>query len=339
MYQTLVDTVSDILRHHGIDILTEAKFWYVLTDTYPFASDYSLRDMFRRCISKGYVAEIASLKDDRRSTVDMINKIIKQENLSGSPKRDELKAVLYSVAVGLGTCDSLDYYNHDIISSEESNKVGTATNPIPCQLSGDDEDNLSARQAGVTMFMFMAGLFFSLVGVFLYKFLYGEYVFGLGGIVLLTGIFQFFFTAVIGAVVFSSASGTTDGVNEHFRTPLLSILFPIFVSFILNSLFSLLFFIPTFVKWLGVHIYGSGIDIPNISANIFNFFVSLAYFIFIGGGCMKCYDESVSEEIHVDILFNMHKWLDSKIVGVSSFLVIVSYLILFFYPVVMNTPL
>lgn len=340
MNHKLIDTVSDILRYHGIVVLSESKFWYILTDTYSFASDYSLRDTFRRCISKGYPIEIANLKGDRRSTVLRIAEIIKLENFSNPIKRDELKTVLYSIAIGVGTCDNNDYINHDVVLSEKSDLDDMSKNSSADTLTADDEVHLSDKQACIALLYFLGGLLFSLGGVFLYKFLYdGEYELSLGGIVFMVGLSQFIFSALIGALVFSAETETTVGVDEHFRTVMLSFLFPIFVSFLLNAFFSLLFFNHAFVVWLGEHIYGSGIEIPDISANLFNFFLSFAYFISVSIGFLKCYDSSLSGELTVDVLFDMHKEIDSKIVVVSSVIVIFFYAILFFYPIIMNTPL
>lgn len=328
-HEGLIDTVSDIVKIYGISILSGSRFWNILADSYSFKSDYSLRNTFRTCISEGHVEEIVALRGNKDLTIEMIDGILRKEDSIDGSKWDELKIVLYSVAIAVGTCDYSDCANHRDAITKNSDKSLRSSSPSSIVLEKNDT-HLSDRDAVTTLVIYIFGLVFSLGGVYSYSQCYIEYGLSLGEVTFLTGLCQFVFTACVAPFVLPETYKTIDSVDRHRRTVLLSFLFPIFVSFIANSLFSFLFLIPSFYTWLGHHIYG--IDLQSEVSNSLHFWMSLMYFIFIGVGCMKCYDESISTQPTVDILFNMHKWIDRAILKVSSGIVIFFYILLYFWP-------
>ena len=60
MYDKLFDTVSQIVKTYGVAIIDDPKFWHILSDSYSFSPDYSIRDTFKECITKGDVSQIAT---------------------------------------------------------------------------------------------------------------------------------------------------------------------------------------------------------------------------------------------------------------------------------------
>ena len=43
MYLSLIDAVSKIVKTYGVDILSDPKFWQVLSDSYSFGNEYALK--------------------------------------------------------------------------------------------------------------------------------------------------------------------------------------------------------------------------------------------------------------------------------------------------------
>lgn len=126
MYLSLIDTVTKIVKSYGVDILSDSKFWHVLTDSYSFASEYSLKDTFKSCIATGYVSRLVSLKGNSKKTKDEISHIVKSESKINPGKEQEYAAVLYSVAIAIGTCTKKDYTD-----SINQNRRKPVTPPIP----------------------------------------------------------------------------------------------------------------------------------------------------------------------------------------------------------------
>lgn len=67
-YEGLIDTVSDIVKTYGVGILSDSKFWNILTDTYSFVGEYSLKDSFKDFLSNGNIKEL-KLKERRKETL------------------------------------------------------------------------------------------------------------------------------------------------------------------------------------------------------------------------------------------------------------------------------
>ncbi|MDE6553624.1 MAG: hypothetical protein K2K98_11820 [Muribaculaceae bacterium] len=94
------------MKENGIGILTEPRFWGILTDLYPFAHESKLKDSYKACISKGWVAGIVSLSGDKDSIFEYISRLV--EAYQGS-YRKELMTCLFSVAIAIGKCTEMDY--------------------------------------------------------------------------------------------------------------------------------------------------------------------------------------------------------------------------------------
>lgn len=105
-YIKLINTVTAIVDQYGSGILYEQRFWNILSDTFPFAQEYALRDEFKRCIRNGYVTSLAALQGEKDKTYERIYKIISAYK---GQNEDALRACLYSIAIAVGTCTLTDY--------------------------------------------------------------------------------------------------------------------------------------------------------------------------------------------------------------------------------------
>lgn len=92
MYLDLIDVVSTIVRKYGVSILSEPRFWNILSDSYSFALNYSLRDAFKNCINIGYVSQLVSLKGNPKETRKLIQHIADTENHINANNEKELVA-------------------------------------------------------------------------------------------------------------------------------------------------------------------------------------------------------------------------------------------------------
>lgn len=109
MYLSLIDTVSKIVKTYGVDILSDPKFWHILSDSYSFGNEYSLKDTFKSCLSIGYVSKLIAIKGNSKKTKAEIAHIVDSENKLNTGKKKEYSAVLYSIAIAIGSCNKKDY--------------------------------------------------------------------------------------------------------------------------------------------------------------------------------------------------------------------------------------
>ena len=109
MYLSLIDTVSTIVKTYGVDILSDPKFWYILSDSYSFGNEYALKDIFKRCLAACYISKLVALKGISKKTKAEIAHIVDSENKINPGKEKEYSAVLYSIAIAIGSCNKKDY--------------------------------------------------------------------------------------------------------------------------------------------------------------------------------------------------------------------------------------
>lgn len=104
-YEELIKTVDSIVANHGEEILSSPKFWYILTDTYSFKNNYSLKVVFKKAIAGGYIERIVSVRNEPEAVKTKIRGIISSNGRSADPmNKEELKACLISVAVAVKAC-------------------------------------------------------------------------------------------------------------------------------------------------------------------------------------------------------------------------------------------
>lgn len=109
MYLGLIDTVSKIVKTYGIDILSDPKFWHILSDTYAFGNEYALKDSFKRCVANGYISKLITIKGNSKKTKATIAHIVDSEKKLNPGREKEYFAVLYSIAIAIGSCSRKDY--------------------------------------------------------------------------------------------------------------------------------------------------------------------------------------------------------------------------------------
>lgn len=127
MYLSLIDAVDKIVATYGVDILTGPKFWYILSDVYSFGSEYTLKEVVKRCVDAGYVTGLVVLKGDTGKTEKEISRIVEAEGKAHPGKKKEYAAVLYSVAIAIGSCSKADY--EDFLRGGRTHNSGN-NNPV-----------------------------------------------------------------------------------------------------------------------------------------------------------------------------------------------------------------
>lgn len=314
MYLSLIDTVTKIVKSYGVGILSDSKFWHVLTDSYSFASEYSLKDTFKSCIATGYVSRLVFLKGNSKKTKDEISHIVNSEGKINPGKEQEYAAVLYSVAIAIGSCYKTDYTDY-------INRNNSDPNPKPNTPSPNSRSPLSWKECISIFWIVIFGVVASFGGTIFYSAFYSGW--WLFFIILLMGLGQVGYVAILMA--------TLDEFNRtpHFKMVVRSIIAPFLSVIVFNALMSFLFFSKTFRLWLGHHLNAFSSDEPTF----ITFLLCLFYVLFIGFGCLACYNMDITK-----IKFN--SYIDRKIFIKSSIGVVVGYILLFFYPnikeVIMN---
>lgn len=186
MYLSLIDTVNKIVKSYGIGILSDSKFWHVLTDSYSFASEYSLRDVFKSCIAAGYISKLIALRGNTKKTKDEISHIIKSENKIDPGKEQEYAAVLYSIAIAIGSCNKKEY--SDFINRNNQSSPPTPK-PKPNNNNPKDKDRFNI---GIIFSSFI-GLLILWGSTMIYETYLSYMRWWISGIALLMAIFQLAF--------------------------------------------------------------------------------------------------------------------------------------------------
>lgn len=232
MYLSLIDTVNKIVKSYGIGILSDSKFWHVLTDSYSFASEYSLRDVFKSCIAAGYISRLIAIRGNTKKTKDEISNIIKSENKTNPGKAQEYAAVLYSIAIAIGSCNKKDY--SDFIN-RNSPKSGSTPNTKPKTPSNHSKNIFSSLKEVLrkNLRIILAGVF----SVSVSTMLYGLYIF--------CGWWMFFVLLLIGLIQVSCCgyfiTSIENAKNRDSQSVIASIGLPFIAAYFVNSLMSFFF--------------------------------------------------------------------------------------------------
>lgn len=271
MYDKLFDTVSQIVKTYGASIFDDPKFWHILTDSYSFASDFSIRDAFKECIKRGYISQIAALRPNSKKTIATI------DNLSKAAKRnglndDDVALILFSIAIGIGSCNRSDFKDYTT-----ANRSGAKPrhNPYP------HKSHFKWYEYLIAFGFYLFGIIASIGATIFYSAICNGW--WLFFIIILMGFGQ---VAFIGSVMnyFESLK------NDRFKYFLKSILTPILIAIIFNSLLSFAFFSEAFRTWFAHHIHCWKCDEPTF----ISFFLAVFYVLFITFGSICCIDSDFS---------------------------------------------
>lgn len=226
MYLSLIDTVNKIVKSYGIGILSDSKFWHVLTDSYSFASEYSLRDVFKSCIAAGYISRLIALRGNTKKTKDEISHIVKSENKINPGKEQEYAAVLYSIAIAIGSCNKKDYSD-----SINQNRQKPITPPTTNPNSGPISSNSLYNNFKVFAFVFIGIII--LIGSLLS---YGLFFFcdaSMFGLLFIIGIFQVGYCKILDKFFQSK-------VLNQLKNRVLACITPIIIGFVFVSIVPLI---------------------------------------------------------------------------------------------------
>lgn len=315
MYLSLIDSVSKIVKTYGVDILSDPKFWHILSDSHSFGNEYALKDIFKSCLTTGYISKLVAIKGNSKKTKAEIAHIVDSENKINTGKEKEYSAVLYSIAVAIGSCNKKDY--SDFINRNNPQPKSTPKpKPIPKPNNAHKKYNISIKEWTFSLTYYVIGLALALGGtMFLSAFYNGWWLFF---IVLFTGFAQLCYCACV-------VTNMEEVTNEDYQSTVLSFLFPIFCAFVGNALFSFLFFSEGFRRWLGSHL--SGFPHSPEGPYFITFLLIIIYVLFVGFASVSCYSSNFSVSV---ILSKARKDIAIASGAIITFL----YLLLFFLPII-----
>lgn len=311
MYLSLIDAVSKIVKTYGVDILSDPKFWHILSDSFPFGNEYALKDIFKSCLTTGYISKLVAIKGNSKKTKAEIAHIVDSENKINPGKEKEYSAVLYSIAIAIGSCSKKDYsdfINRNNPNSTPSQNPGTNT-PAP----KPNKNHLGWKERFSIFWIVFLGIIVTFGGTIFYSAFYkGWWLFF---IVLLMGVVQVGYVAILMATL-EEFKRTT-----YYKRVLRSIISPFLFAIIFNAFISFLFFSETFRIWLGQHLNCYSSDSPTF----ITFLLCVFYVLFIGFGCLSCFNTDITQ-----IKFN--SYIERKIFIKSFIFVTIGYIFLFIYP-------
>lgn len=235
MYLSLIDTVTQIVKNYGVSILSDPKFWHILTDSYSFGNEYSLRDIFKSCIATDYISRLVALRGNTKKTKDEISHIIKSENKINPGKEHEYAAVLYSITIAIGSCTKKDYT--DFITR---NNTSPAPNPKP-NTPSNNRNSFSIRNILIFLKSVLSSypriIVVCLISVCVSTLLYGLYIF--------CGWWMFFVLLLIGLIQISCCGylliSVENAKNRTTQSNIASIGFPFIIAYFVNALMSFFF--------------------------------------------------------------------------------------------------
>lgn len=305
MYSDLIDAVSSIVNKYGISILSDPKFWNILSDSYSFGSNYTLKAKYKEYLSNGYISQILL----KRGNAQKINKEIqllldKDFNIRHS-NRNEAVAVLFSIAIAIGSSSKKDYLDY-IGQNQGSSLPSQSGNPTPrnkAKLTWKDYGGLTLASLFGVIMSFGATIFYL-------AFFRGWWLFF---VILLMGLAQVIYLACI-------MTNLEECRNRHYKTILRSIVLPFAGAILLNALMSFLFFSNNFRSWLGQHLHDFNSDGPTF----ITFVLCLIYVLTVGFGCISIMTSDLTD--------SHDRLLNRKIVIRTSVILSIGYILLFFYP-------
>lgn len=230
MYTKLIDTVSNIVNTYGIGILSDNKFWSILTDSYNFSSDYTLRDEFKKCIANGNVSTIISLRGNKKNTLKFIKSIVNNNYHQRGSK--ETTACLFSIAISIGSCDISDYNN---LLGNKSQTPTPKPNPKPQTKPQSRPSNYPSQNiyAEFSVWVIIIWGVISLIGS---TALYGWFLLG--------GAEMFWILCLIAIIQLGTIKGLDvflhNVVNNTNKSRVIICYLPIIVGYILNSIIPLI---------------------------------------------------------------------------------------------------
>lgn len=226
MYSDLIDVVSSIVNKYGVSILSDPKFWNILSDSYNFASKYSLRDAYKKCISEGHVNQLIKLQGKRRETIKQIGYIIKKYRKIASYK-DDYVSVLFSVAIALNTCTKSDYV--DVLKGAKA----TSSHQV-----SKSQFFRSLQSICIVIFSkYPRFIWLGLIAVCIGTLMYGLYIFSgwwMFFVLFFIGVIQISYCGYVIIAIDNSKDTTTQGA-------IASIGLPFAVAFLVNALASFFF--------------------------------------------------------------------------------------------------
>lgn len=245
MYTKLIDTVSNIVNTYGIGILSDNKFWSILTDSYNFSSDYTLRDEFKQCIANRNVSTLISLQGNKAKTLKFIKSCV--YNHSAQNNSIETAACLFSIAIAIGSCDISDYNNLFGNKSQTPAPKPKSNPQTKPQSKSKRKQSKNNSNFGVNVGIILStiwGISFLVGGTLFYGFfLYDKW--WMFFVVLLMGIAQLSFCAYCLNFIEQFSSNW----NLSIKGKAISCYIPIVVGFFLNGLIPILLCFDSIRAW------------------------------------------------------------------------------------------
>lgn len=237
MYLSLIDAVSKIVTMYGVDILSDPKFWHILSDSYSFGNEYALKDIFKSCLTTGYISKLVAIKGNSKKTKAEIAHIVDSENKINPSKEKEYSGVLYSVAIAIGSCSKIDYSNFINRNNPQPSSTPNQNPNTPSNHRGPFSlRNIIALFRSV-LNSYTRIIIAGLLSVGVSTLLYGLYIF--------SGWWMFFVLLIIGLIQMSCCGYLLTSIDNakspKTKSDIASVGFPFIVAYFATALLSFFF--------------------------------------------------------------------------------------------------
>ena len=238
-YQGFLNTILKLKDLYGSILFSEDRFWGLLTDFYNFSGESVLKEIAKECVSKGYVKDIASTSDFKRT----IRHILNTYDSASLEKREAAATVSFAVAIALDKSSLEDYASYlnaikrrggdntsktaaDVSSHATSNPT---TKRIPKQRKTSDKLPFKL------ILLLVSGIAILIGSIYFYSaYLYHD--FSIGAIILCETIVQILYISLARRAVENNKS-----LSNQKKLKFVTILLPIVFCYLLPDLAPILF--------------------------------------------------------------------------------------------------
>lgn len=318
MNDKLIDTVSNIVNTYGVGIISDYKFWNILTDSYSFAWDRILKEEFKRNIGNGSINHIALLAGNKKAMLKYIAQTI---NSYRGRNKDELKACLISVAVATGTCSKSDFLNFLREDSENPNQDWPLSKYYP-----PTAENKNSLKVCLTIAWGGVCLIGSLM-------LYGFYLYDqwwMIFVILLMGLLQLSYCSLVLKI---SDNNLKFQWSRSEREVVKSCFVPIVGGFFLNVLFSILLCTESIRSWAFVYFNLGFFNIEDLVKSPGWFSIITALILMF---CLfSCFAGIYFDDWK---MHNKSREIRNKYMGIAIMGILILYGLFFAYPAISRIP-
>lgn len=238
-YQGFLNTILKLKDLYGSILFSEDRFWGLLTDFYNFSGESVLKEIAKECVSKGYVKDIASTSDFKRT----IRHILNTYDSASLEKREAAATVSFAVAIALDKSSLEDYASYlNAIKSKGGDNTSKTAADVSSHATSNPTTKRIPKQRKTSdklpfklILLLVSGIAILIGSIYFYSaYLYHD--FSIGAIILCETIVQILYISLARRAVENNKS-----LSNQKKLKFVTILLPIVFCYLLPDLAPILF--------------------------------------------------------------------------------------------------